>query len=347
KEPSIAGLVRHRGRAAGAVDPSLRFAGDPAGPMSLRAYGRYKLERRLFLGTLAHRIRPALLHLPDPYGTPFDMRVPRIATCHDLIPLLFYRDYLAPIPGARAIQLARDYARYRTVKRVIAVSECTKRDLVEHVGVAPDRIDVVYHGVDHQLFDDREQPSDADEVARVLGFRDPFLLYLGAGDARKNLPLLVQAFARSGLAPDIKLVLAGPLAPRQRQRLDAAIARAGTQAHVVGYVEGRSVPALYRRCLAHVFPSSYEGFGLPLLEAMACGAPTLTTDCASLPEVAADAALTVPLEIDALASALQRMVADGELRASLRRRGIARAHEFTWERCAEQTVRSYERALSS
>ena len=80
KEPSIAGLVRHRGQAAGAVDPSLRFAGDPAGPMSLRAYGRYKMERRLFLGTLAHRIRPALLHLPDPYGTPIDMRIPRITT---------------------------------------------------------------------------------------------------------------------------------------------------------------------------------------------------------------------------------------------------------------------------
>jgi glycosyltransferase involved in cell wall biosynthesis len=219
---------------------------------------------------------------------------------------------------------------------------------VEHVGVAPERIDVVYHGVDHSRFHDRAAPDEAAAVERFLGSAAPFLLYLGAGDARKNLPLLIEAYAHSGLHRDVRLVLAGPLSAKNRRQLAKVIAKAGVPVLLAGYADETMVPALYRRCLAHVFPSAYEGFGLPLLEAMACGAPTVTTASSSLPEVAGDAALVVEaIELEPLAAALRRIVGDAELRTSLARRGPARAQTFTWERCADETVRCYIRALES
>lgn len=344
----LAGLTRHRGSPLGAVDESLQFLGDPSIAVSSLQYQRHKLERRLFLGTLARRIAPRLLHLPDPPGTPIDMRQPRIVTCHDLIPLVLAKQYLAPLPGARALQWARDFARYRTARRVIAISEATRRDLIEHVGVPPERIDVVHSGVDHERFGPVAGVREHARLRARLGFEDPFLLCLGASDARKNLPLLVRAFAQSGVAKQVKLVFAGPISPKQRARLARTIADGGVESsvHVLGFIEDSLLVALYRQCLAYVFPSSYEGFGLPILEAMACGAPTLTSTVSSLGEVAGDAALTVAsLDQDCLASGIARIVSDAELRASLRARGLEHVKAFTWERCAKQTLRCYERAL--
>ena len=344
----IAGLTRQRGRARDAVDESLQFAGDPKVRITSLQYQRHKLERRLFLGGLARRCGTRLLHLPDPPGTPLDMRQPRIVTCHDLIPLVLARQYLAPIPGARTFQWLRDFARYRTARRVIAISEATRRDLIEHVGVAPERIDVVLSGVDHDRFSAHAQTGERERLLERLGFDTPFLLCLGAADARKNLPLLVRAFGQSGVSKDVKLVFAGPSSPSQRARLEQTIRDSGVEAsvHVLGFIDDALLVALYRHCLAYVFPSSYEGFGLPILEAMACGAPTLTSTLSSLGEVAGDAALTLPsLEQGVLAAGITRIVSDGELRGALRERGLEHAKTFTWERCARQTLRSYERAL--
>jgi len=345
----LAGLTRHRGSPHEAVDDSLQFAGDPRIVVSSLQYQRHKLERRLFLGTLARRIGPRLLHLPDPPGTPIDMRQPRIVTCHDLIPLVLAKQYLAPVPGARALQWARDFARYRTARRVIAISDATRRDLIEHVGVPSERIDVVHSGVDHERFGALPAVREQARLRARLGFEDPFLLCLGASDARKNLALLVRAFGQSGVAKDVKLVFAGPISPKQRARLARTIADSGVAAsvHVLGFIEDSLLEALYRQCLAYVFPSSYEGFGLPILEAMACGAPTLTSTVSSLGEVAGDAALTLSsLDQDCLASGIARIVSDAELRASLRARGLEHVKAFTWERCARQTLRCYERALA-
>jgi glycosyltransferase involved in cell wall biosynthesis len=347
-ELGIAGLIRHRGQAEGAVDPSLLFAGAPDITTSGLRDQRHKLERRLFVGGLLKRAECRLAHLPDPPGTPFDRRQRRIVTCHDLIPLVLADDYLSPLPGSRLLQRERDKARYKTAARVIAISQATRSDLIERLGLAPERIDVVHHGVDHERFNLAEAPSERAELAEKLGLSEPYLLYLGAGDARKNLPLLVRAYAQSGVQSDVKLVIAGPLSARQRRLLVATANAAGVgeRLQLLGYIEERHVPALYRQCVGHVFPSSYEGFGLTVLEAMACGAPTLTTAFSSLGEVAGDAALTLnELSEAPFAHELARLVSDTELRAELRRRGLAHVRQFTWEACAAQTLTAYQRAL--
>jgi glycosyltransferase involved in cell wall biosynthesis len=344
----IGGLIRHRGPAAGAVDETLQFQGDPRIQVSGLQYQRHKLERRLFLGGLARRIGPRLLHLPDPPGTPVDMRQPRIVTCHDLIPLVLAKQYLAPIPGARTFQWLRDVARYRTARRVIAISHATRKDLIEYVGVLPERIDVVHSGVDHERFSASVAPGERERMSARLGFDAPFLLCLGASDVRKNLPLLVRAFAQSGVAKDSKLVFAGPISAKQRARLQRAARETGVEASVLvlGYIDDALLLALYHHCLAYIFPSSYEGFGLPILEAMACGAPVLTSTLSALGEVAGDAALTLPaIELELLADGIARIASDAALRASLRERGLEHVKAFTWERCARLTLKCYERAL--
>ncbi|HEY4104141.1 MAG TPA: glycosyltransferase family 1 protein [Polyangiaceae bacterium] len=347
-ELSIVGLTRHHGSLDGALDSTLQFAGDPSIAVGDWQYQRHKLERRLFIGGLAQKSGARLLHLPDPPGTPLDRRLPRIVTCHDLIPLVLAHDYLAPLPGARALQRARDAARYRTAQRVIAISESTKRDLVKYLGIAEDRIDVVYSGVDHERFSAAAAEDEGERVRARLGFSAPFLLCLGASDARKNLPLLVRAFARSGVAKDVKLLFAGPISPRKRARLERAVSENGVEGsvHILGYIEDELLIALYHRCLAYIFPSSYEGFGLPILEAMASGAPTLTSTLSALGEIAGDAALTIPsIDEETLAGGIRRIVSDDALRASLRERGLLHAKSFTWQRCAAQTIACYRRAL--
>jgi glycosyltransferase involved in cell wall biosynthesis len=345
---TISGLVRHHGKAENASDPSLRFGGNYVNEPSGLRYQRHKLERRLFLGGLLTRIGSRLVHLPDPPGTPFNRRQPRIVTCHDLIPLMLGKGYLLPVPGSRSLQRARDAARYKGARRVIAISEATKRDLIEGLEIPPERIDVVHHGVDHARFSAEAVTDERHRLNRALGLSGQYLLYMGAADARKNLPLLIRAYARSGLQQDVALVLAGPFSPKQRARLKHEVEKAGVTERVklLGYVDESLIAPLYRQCLAHVFPSSYEGFGLTLLEAMACGAATLTTALSSLGEVAGDAALKLEaLEEEPFAAALTRLVSDAALRADLRQRGLRHAQTFTWERCAAQTLGCYQRAL--
>ncbi len=345
---TISGLVRHLGKSDGAQDPSLLFAGDYSIKTSAMRYQRHKVERRLFMGGLLKRMQSRLVHLPDPPGTPFDRRQRRIVTCHDLIPLVLAKDYLSPLPGSRILQRERDKARYKTAARVIAISEATRRDLIEQLGILPERIDVVHHGVDHQRFTLHAAADERVQLQKDLDISGPYLLYIGAGDVRKNLPLMVRAFARSGVASDVSLVFAGPLSQRERARLkrEASAGGVAERVQLLGYTDEKYVAPLYRNCLAHVFPSSYEGFGLTVLEAMACGAPTLTTSFSSLGEVAGDAALKLSdLTEEPFALELQRLVSDAELRADLRRRGLLHAQGFTWERCAAQTLGCYQRAL--
>jgi glycosyltransferase involved in cell wall biosynthesis len=330
------------------TDPTLRYSGDRGLRTSPWQYKCYKMARRLTMGSLAAGTGARLLHLTDPKGTPWDSRVPRIVTCHDLIPLVLHREYLGSIPGARATQFVCDFARYRSAVRLIAVSEATRRDLVTHLDVDPDRVDVVYHGVDRKRFNSQAWEGESERVQAALGVSDPFLLYLGGGDQRKRLPLLVRAYARSRRIKEARLVIAGPLSRTQLRILAKEAQASGVFQRVLfpGFVEDPFVPALYRTCLGHVFPSIYEGFGLPVLEAMSCGAPTVTTMETSLAEVAGDASLSVPADDEeALAEAIRRLVDDSALRHELSIRGPEWAARFTWRRCAAETLKCYRKAL--
>ena len=290
----------------------------------------------------------SLLHLTDPEGFPRTMPEGHCLTCHDLIPLILHRSYLWPVPWARPYRAYIERLRYQRAVRVLAVSHATKRDLCEQLDLPEDRIDVVWHGVDHHIFHPDKAAHETEAVQSWLGDTRPYVLYVGAGDARKDLDTLVSGFARSRLSKDALLVIVGQIHPRRVKALKALAARLGVSdaLKLTGYADEALIPALYRGASVHVFASRYEGFGFPVLEALACAAPTITSPNSSLDEVAGDAALIVPCgEPEALAAALERLFFDTAYAAELRQRGLVRAAGFTWRACAEQTLAFWRRAL--
>lgn len=305
---------------------------------------RHRWVRRLRLRQAARRAR--LVHLADPAGTPWGIGA-RVVTCHDLIPLRL-PEYRRGGPLGWALQRARDHWRFLAPRRVLAISEATRADLIELLGLPGDRIDVTPLGVDHARFHPRAPEGERAAVADRLGFDDPYLLYVGAADPRKNLPTLVRAFARSRASRHHRLVIVGALQSARGRALQELVVELGAVGRVVftGFVEEALVPGLYRHATLHVFPSTYEGFGLPVVEAMACGAPTLGYRVSSIGEVGGDALIEPEAAgPEALGATIERALDDDDLRADARRRGLARAAHFTWARCAEATLGAYERAL--
>jgi glycosyltransferase involved in cell wall biosynthesis len=233
--------------------------------------------------------------------------------------------------------------------RLLAISQATKDDLVRRYGVAPERV-IVTHlaaGADMRPVDD---PARVVAVKSRCGIAGDYLLYVGTLQPRKNLARLVQAFALvSAQHPTLQLVLAGKKG-WMYEEIFAQVRRMGLERRVVftGYVDGEELPALYSGALAFVFPSLYEGFGMPVLEAMACGAPVVAANTSSLPEVAGDAALLVdPTDVAALSAALSRLAGDPALRSDLRARGLVQAVRFSWERCARETLAAMEEAMTA
>lgn len=295
------------------------------------------------LSLLARRGRWDVLHSPVNVA-PVLAGVPSVVTVHDLA----FVTAGETMPAARRRYLTAMTARsVRHAARVIAVSESTARDLTRHFDVPPDRIAVTPLAADARF-----RPLGADELdafRRRTGIERPYLLSVGTREPRKNGATLVRAFAR--IAPEIvhDLVLVGP-AGWMGGELDRALADLppATRARVrlTGFVGDDDLPRWYAGAAAFAYPARYEGFGLPVLEAMACGAPVVTSDVSSLPEVAGDAALLVSPEDEAgLAAALLRLATDPALATGLRQRGLARAAGFSWKRTAELTVEAYHAAV--
>lgn len=229
-------------------------------------------------------------------------------------------------------------------RRVIAISQATRADLIRHYRVPAAKISVVYHGLGDGFRPVTDAAVLAAVRARYVPGTAPYLLSLGTVQPRKNLVRLIDAFAqvaRSAAGPGgLRLVLAGRRGWRTaaiEQR--AAAVGVADQVHFAGYVDDADLPALLSGALAFALPSLYEGFGLPVLEAMACGTPVLTSTTSALPEVAGPAALLVdPTDTAAIAQGLARLVEDAALRADLRRQGVEQAARFSWERCAAETL---------
>ena len=235
----------------------------------------------------------------------------------------------------------------RRARRVITISESTKRDVVKMLGVPPDRVDVAYCGVD-EIF----RPLPAAETARFRSERalpDRFILFLGTLEPRKNVQKLVRAYSQwRQVDPDIpRLVVAGGKG-WYYGHIFAEVERLGLTGDVIfpGYVIPQELPWWYNAADLFVYPSRFEGFGLPVLEAMACGTPVVTTNVASLPEVAGDAALLVSPDDEAqLVEAMRRALSEVSLRQEMVTKGLAHAADFTWARTARQTLDTYDRAL--
>jgi glycosyltransferase involved in cell wall biosynthesis len=271
--------------------------------------------------------------------------VPYVFTMHD-VSMFEHPEFY---PSAIRFRLTRLIERgLRRARVVLCISEHCRRSVLERFDLDPERLLVAHHGVSPRF-----QPvADAAERAAVLkrlGVEPPYLLHVGKYEPRKNLPRLLDAFARvaSGSGAGVSLVLAGKPVWRDPS-VAHAIARLGLAKRVVelGHVADEDLPALYTEALAFVFPTLWEGFGLPILEAMACGAPVVASSTTSLPEVAGDAALLVdPESVEALAAALERILDEPALRDALRQRGAARAAAFSWRRSAEATLAAYRTAL--
>ncbi len=232
-------------------------------------------------------------------------------------------------------------------RRIIAVSRATAQEIVECFRIPEDRIDVIYNGIG-----DNFRPADNDAKAAVrarYNLPEQFVLYVGTIEPRKNLVRLIRAWDR--LPSDAKppLVIAGRDGWKTGPvHIAADHARDSANIHFIGHVPPDQLPALMSAAYIFAFPSLYEGFGIPVAEAMACGTPVLTSNTSSLPEVAGDAALLVnPLDEEAITAGLHRLVADTALRETIRQRGLARAAEFSWRQAATQTKEAYQRTMDS
>jgi glycosyltransferase involved in cell wall biosynthesis len=267
-----------------------------------------------------------------------------VTTVHDLIPLRF--PALVPWRHRLAVRLLLGSA-LRHAAQVIAVSEATRAEILERYPIPPERVVVVPEAADTQF-----APPAAADRARVrgdYGLDGPYVLFVGLLEPKKNLGTLLRAvarLARTGRLGSATLAIAGA-AGWGTEDPAAAAARLGLGDRVrcLGPVPDADLPALYGEALVFVFPSLWEGFGLPVLEAMAAGAPVLASRRGALPEITAGAAWLVEPDEGALAEALERLLGDAALRARLREAGLARARAYSWERAARETMAVYRAAL--
>ncbi len=304
--------------------------------------GNWELHRA------ASRLKLDILH--DPTGVaPFVAprgAYRRVVTVHDGIPYVYPRTQ--PLLTQLIFRTLIPLARY-TADAVITLSESAKCDLAERAGIPRVKLHVTPLATTHEPED---SPVPVDPVLRRLGVQRPYFLFVGALHPRKNLHRILEAIVSlrtaapaTGLA---NLVVVGPPSWGARAVHAELLRNTGPGAEVVylGYVSDRDLDVLYRGALALVFPSLYEGFGLPVLEAMVRGTPVITSSTSSLPEVAGDAALLVdPSSTGAIRAAMERILGDEGLRRTLREKGFQRAKAFSWDDTALKTLEVYRAVL--
>ena len=296
------------------------------------------------LRPVLRRLHIDLLHSTD-FIPPLRVRsFKSVITVHDLA-FLRWPHFLTEDSARYYGQVDAAVAR---ADHIIAVSESTKNDLVKLLGAPRDKITVVYEAAD-PIYRPMLREEALASMRSKYPLPDEFILFVSTIEPRKNIATLLQAYRRllDSYKVSAGLVLAGATGWLSQQIFDT-VEQLNLQRHVtfLGRVQNGDLVYLYNlaRCLAH--PAHYEGFGLTPLEAMACGTPVVVSNVSSLPEVVGDAALLIdPNNEEELAVALHRLLTDDGLRASLRAKGLARAHTFTWERAAEETLAVYQRTF--
>ena len=307
----------------------------------------YSVREQITVPLDLRRERADLFHAPH-YVLPALTPCKSVVTIHDCIHLRFPQ-YLRRLGYAYA-RGSLWLATHRS-NRILTVSEASKRDILDYFSVPPEKIDVIYNGIDERF----STPPPEEDVARVrerYQLDDPFILYAGNIKPHKNLERTIEAFhllRRGGQFEQVKLVIIGDEIAKYAA-LRHAVHRHKLHKYVrfFGFVPDRTLAILYRLAAVFVFPSLYEGFGLPPLEAMASGTPVITSNVSSLPEVVGDAALLVdPLQPEAIADAMRRVLTDSALRDDLRARGLARARQFSWERSIRRVREIYGEVLEA
>jgi glycosyltransferase involved in cell wall biosynthesis len=307
-----------------------------------------RVPRMVWMQTVApralRRLRADIAHFTNGM-VPLASPVPTVVTIHDMS-LTMYPRYHPPrrvIFNRPLVDLAA-----RRADAIITVSQSAKRDITRVYGLPADRVHVV-HEAAAPTFHRVEEPASLERVRQRYGLPERFILYVGTIEPRKNLPKLIEGFARRHLSGDLphRLLCVGPYGWLSRD-LEALLDRLGIRDAVqfAGYLPFDDLPALYSLAEMFVFPSLYEGFGLPVIEAMACGVPVVTGDVPALNEVAGGAVERVArLDAESLGDVMVRLARDAARREELQRLGLERAQSFSWQRAARETLDVYKYAV--
>ncbi len=288
-----------------------------------------------------------LAHVPY-FASPLAPTTPTVVTVHDLIPLL--------LPAYRGSVAVRLYTRLvaaaaRRADLVLTDSRASKEDIVRHLRIPPERVQAIYLAAD-DIFRPVEDGGRLERVRDKYNLPPGYVLYLGGFDRRKNVPTLLKAFSRV-VAGDLYLVVAGRLPEKDTAffpdpRRWAQKLNLGERVVFTGWVAEEDKPALYSGALLFVFPSLYEGFGLPPLEALACGTPVVASRAGSLPEIVGEGGILIdPEDVESLVAAMRKLLSDENLRAELREKGLAHAATFSWEKTARETLEAYQQVVSN
>jgi glycosyltransferase involved in cell wall biosynthesis len=314
------------------------------------ASSSWQIPRMVWMQTLGPRMlrreQVDVVHFTNGM-VPLASPVPTVVTIHDMSLTLYPRYH-----PARRVLLNRplvDIAA-RRADAIITVSQSAKRDIVRLYGLAPERVHVV-HEAAAPSFRPVHDSLDRERVQRRYGLADRIILYVGTIEPRKNLPKLIEGFARRRKAGDLphQLVCAGPYGWLSRD-IEDRIDRLQVEDAIrfTGYVPFEDLPVLYSLAEMFVFPSLYEGFGLPVIEAMACGTPVVTGHVAALSEVAGGAVEHVDrLDADSLGEAMVRLARSRERRENLSALGLQRSHAFSWDRAARETLDVYRQTIAA
>lgn len=325
---------------------------DPHGIESVYIHRPTWIHRRLSWTVNAIKLTDELAHLGVKLfhsTTPEDIAVGKkfktISTIYDLIPLIYSRDYLE---GVRGWMYRPEYftglRAYRKADHIITISNAVKLDIVKFLNISPEKISVIPLGYDKELF----SPWSGLDVPR--DFPTSYFLYVGAHDPRKNIELFLKAYRMVRKDLREKLVFVGRLSNREISEFSSLITKYNLSKDIInlGYVSSEFLPTLYRNASALVFPSLYEGFGLPVLEAMACGCPVIASNAGSIPEVVGDSGMLFdPNDASILAAHLGEVSNNQSLRSYMSKKGIVQAESYSWLRCAEQTLSVYKTVLSN
>jgi len=315
---------------------------------NLSDWGKLRFEQFTF-PHLCRELRADLAHIPY-WGSPLSTSVPTVVSILDLIPLL--------LPEYRGGPLVRAYtglvkAAAMNARLVLTISESSRRDIVKHLGIPESRVRVTYLAAGPRYSPRRDPVDDAVLRRNHLDLPQDYVLYLGGFDARKNIETLLQVYtwAQDTIGHDFPLVVAGQLPEHgglfHDPRVIAKALEVEDVVRCIGPVAEEDKPALYRGAMAFLYPTRYEGFGLPALEALACSVPVVGSNASSVPEIVGEAGMLVePDDARSMAGALIAVVTDDELHEKLANAAQEQARKFSWEKCARETLQAYRDALA-